>query len=131
MRKYQKRITTSSAWIERAVASVAEETRLIGELLRTLAVAYAANEKLQQKFRMAVLIRLSKIETVVQLIHGAQIVIGEDKWDPRRDENIEQHAKHSKEWISQKSDELGLKMVKYIYGGDPGRPGKQRKTQRK
>ena len=74
MGKYQQRALTSSARIEKAVKNLAEEIGLIGKLLQHLAVTYAANEKLQQNFRMAVLIRLSKIETIAQLIHGAQVI---------------------------------------------------------
>jgi hypothetical protein len=88
---------------------------LSGEILKALAEAVAQNEKTQQKFRMAVLVRLAKIETIVQMIHGAVIVLGRKHGNFIYGDEVEKDAKAAGEFISQKSEELGLAMVKYIY----------------
>lgn len=92
-----------------------ERSRLNKELLIALAEALSENEKRQRKFRNAVLIRLSRIEIMVQMIHGGQIAEAHLS-EPCSKEKMTEHAKAADEFISQKSNELGLKMVKYIYG---------------
>jgi hypothetical protein len=92
---------------------IAQRTRMSLDLLQQLACAVAANEKIQQRFRTAVLIRVSRIEATVKLIHGAQIADAHNCVDSKE---MTQHAKASDEFIAKDSNELGLAMVKYIYG---------------
>ena len=108
--------------------AVAERTWMNKELLQVLALAMAANEKAQRRFRTAVLIRLSRIETMVQMIHGAQIVEAYSS-KPGCEEKVREHAKDAEKYISQHSNELGLKMVKYVYE-EPGEPGARRSRRR-
>ena len=61
--------------------ATAERVRLGGDILIALAHAVAANEKTQRRFRTAVLIRLSKIETMLTEVQGAQLV---QLWPPDR-----------------------------------------------
>jgi hypothetical protein len=75
-----------------------------------------ANEKAQRKFRIAVLIRLSKTETMLTEIQGAQLA---DFWSPGTrisDEQRDKYLKEVEERVSRNSEQLGLKMVRYIYG---------------
>ena len=116
MRNRRSKNTGSPETITGIAEATAERVRLGGELLQVLAKAVADNEKAQRRFRTAVLIRLSKIETMVQMIHGGQIAeLHRSK--PGSEEKIDEHTKAAEEFISKHSDELGLKMVKYIYGG--------------
>ena len=108
--------------------TVSERTWMNKELLQALALAVAANEKAQRRFRTAVLIRLSRIETIVEMIHGAQIVESHIS-KPGYEEKVREHAKDAEKYISQHSNELGLKMVKYVYE-EPGEPGPRRSRQR-
>ena len=72
--------------------------------------------------------RLSKIETIVEIIHGAQIVEAQD-WKPGYEERINKHAAEVEEYISRHSEALGLKMVRHIYGrsDDPVLPRDRRR----
>jgi hypothetical protein len=89
--------------------------RLSGEILKGLARAVAEGEKKQRRFRDAVVIRLARIETIVHMIHGGQIV--EAGWrKPAYDRKIEAKARDAERFISQESDVVGLAMVKYIHG---------------
>ena len=75
----------------------------------------AESERVQHRFRSAVLVRLARLETMAQMIHGAQIVDGHLS-QPGAEEKINEHTKDAEEYIAQKSNELGLAMVKFIYG---------------
>lgn len=101
-----------------AAKSIAERTLMNLELLQQLALAVAANEKAQRRFRTTVLISVSKIETVVQMIHGAQVAELHKYIDS---DAMKKHTKDAEAFISQKSSELGLAMVDYIYdqSGEP------------
>jgi len=95
----------------------AELERLHRDLVLKLAVAVGTNEKVQRKFRNAVLIRLSKIETMLTEIQGAQLV---DFWPPGEvtDEQRAVYLKEVEDRVSRLSGQLGMKMVRYIYGED-------------
>ena len=97
------------------IPAMAERTRLMFELLPKLAMTVAANEEAQRKFRNAVLIRLSRIETMVSMIQAAQLA----QTPPHLyydHERLMKDAKDAEAYIAEKSNELGLVMVKYIYG---------------
>ena len=95
---------------------VAEHMRPVHELLPKMGLAMAANERTQHKFRTAVLIRLSKIESIVTMILGAQIAEVHLRKPYRDEEKLNKDAEDAETFISQKSNELSLAMVKYIYG---------------
>jgi len=109
--------------------AIADRARINKDLLHALALAVAANERAQRRFRTAVLIRLSRIETMVQMIHGAQIVETHHS-KPYFDEKVTEHAKDAEEYVAHHSQELGLKMVKYVYD-EPEAPGARGKRRRK
>ena|ERR1043165_6579768 len=109
--------------------ATAERVRLGGELLQAIAHAMAANEKAQRRFRTAVLIRLSKIETMVQMIQVAQM--GESRLkEPCFEEKLMEDANHVAEFILKESEKLGLQMVNYVYDESEA-PGAQPKKRRK
>ena len=92
-----------------------DRTRIIHELLPKLVLAVAANEEVQRKFRTAVLIRLSKIETMLTEVQVCQLA---EFW-PQGKVTDEQRAKYiqeAEERGSSGSKQLLLKMVRYVYG---------------
>lgn len=99
------------------------------DLLIALANAVAANEQTQRRFRTAVFIRLSRIETMLSMIHGAQIVECHGS-KPGFEEKIKEHATAAETFIAQGSQKMGLKMVKYLYG-ESGEPVSRRDRRRK
>jgi hypothetical protein len=127
MRRSSDPITNMAATVAEVTA---ERIRMNKELLQELAFAVAANERAQRRFRTAVLIRLSRIETIAQMVHGAQIVETHHS-KPGFEEKVSEHAKDAEEFISQHSDELGLKMVKYVYDEPEAACRTERKTGRK
>ena len=93
---------------------MAERSRMNKDLLIALANAVAANEKAQQQFRIAVLTSLSKIEVMVSMIQGAQIVQANYR-QPIYEDEVNKHAKAAQDYVTRRSQELGLKMVKFVY----------------
>jgi hypothetical protein len=87
-----------------------------GEVLNALAHAVAATEEVQQRFRAVVLGRLSRIEAMLSDVQGAQLV---EFWPPEKvtDEQRAKYLREVEERITKSSYEMGLKLVKYVYGG--------------
>ena len=82
---------------------------LLEQLMRTIAM----NERAQRRFRFIVLGAISKIQTTVQMICGAQIA---EAHDCVGSEAMTKHAKATEEYISHESEKLGLAMVNFIHG---------------
>jgi len=101
---------------------------LIGEIVKPLAFAVAASEQAQRRFRAVVISRLARIETIVQMIHGAQIAETHIS-EPRADEKIDEHTRDAEGYIATHSEELGIKLVKFIYdeAQSPAGPHKSRR----
>jgi hypothetical protein len=115
MTRKRRSITTSPEIID----TIAELTRMTLDLHTRLIHFLMTNERAQRKFRTAVLLSLSKIETMVLMIHGAQIADAHLR-NPHCDkEKMNKNAEDAEAYISQKSNELGMAMVKYIYRDDP------------
>ncbi|MDB6030190.1 MAG: hypothetical protein JWM16_528 [Verrucomicrobiales bacterium] len=114
MKKYRTRRRSTDPIFEMHKAA-AERTKMNQELLISLAHAVAANEKAQRKFRNAVLLRLSRIDSLLVEIQGAQLV---QFWPPEKvsDEKREELVREVEDRMSRASEELWLKMFKYIYG---------------
>jgi hypothetical protein len=106
-----------------------ERSHLNKDLLIALATAVGRNEKVQQKFRMAVLIRLAKIETMLSMIVVGELARSQGRQEYYADK-LTEDAKDAEDYISKHSNELGLAMVNYIYGESEA-PSAQGKTRRK
>ena len=100
--------------IEEALRAIADRQGLNGELLMAIAHAIGANEKRGSKFRTAVIQILSRIQTTAELIHAAQLA-EIDTRKPIDLADLESRAKDSEKFIAQKSNELGLRVVRFIY----------------
>ena len=111
MRRNCKSITTSPE----IITNIAGLSKMNFDLLTKLVPWLDANEKTRRKFRNAMLIRLSKIETMLTEVQGCQLV---QSWPPGRvsDEQRDKYVQEVEERVSRTSEQLGLKMVKYIYG---------------
>ena len=62
-------------------------------------------------------IRLSKIEAMLTEIQGAQLV---DFWPPGKvtDQQRDTYVKEVEGRVSRSSEQIGIKMIRYIYGED-------------
>jgi hypothetical protein len=86
-------------------------------LLTRLVPWLAENEKRQRKLKNCVLIRLSKIETMLTEVQGCQLT---EFWPPGKvsDEKRTDHLKEVEARMESASEQLGLTMIRYIYGDD-------------
>ncbi len=114
-----KRHRYSSTASPDLLKSNVEIARMNLSLLSKLVPWLDANEKTQRKFWNAVLVRLSRIETLATMIHGAQIAEGHLR-NHHNEEKIKEHTDGAEIYIAEKSNELGVNMVKYIYGKSEG-----------
>lgn len=97
------------------MANIVENLQMINQLLPKLALKVVEIEEIQHRFRQAVFVRLSRIDTVATMIHGAQIAETHQQ-RPGAPATMEKHAKEAEEEIERHSTEMGIKMVEYIYG---------------
>jgi hypothetical protein len=126
MRKYRSELDM----IGEALRAIAERQRLNGELLIAIAHAIGTNEKRGSRFQMALIRSVSRIQTTTEIIHAAQLVEADTR-KPIDRADLESRAKDSEKFIAQKSEELGMRTVKFVYkearnASDP-RPDKRRK----
>src|SRR5436305_377350 len=91
---------------DRAVTGIAEATAervmLSGELLKALAEAMGANAKIQRRFMYTVIHKLTKMETVLSLLHVRNLARDQRPFHYYEDKFIKD-TQDSDEWISQKS----------------------------
>ena len=87
---------------------------MMHKLLPKLALAVAANEATQRKFRTVVLIELAKIEATLTQIQGCQLA---KFWDVGgiSDEQRTKHLEEVEEQISSKTIQLSVRLAEYIY----------------
>jgi hypothetical protein len=107
----------------------AERVMLSGELLKSMTEAMARRDKIEQRFRSAVIHKLARMEAVLALVHVSHIARDQRPFDYYEDKFMED-SRAAEEWISRRSDESGLAAVKYIYGeGEEAsaKPKKRRK----
>jgi hypothetical protein len=111
----KKNYTTKNR-ITKMPASIAGQVAMNLNLITKLSLVVMESDRVQRRFRSVVLLRLANIDTMAQMIHGAQIADAHlAKW-PYSKEKIAEHTKSADEFITRKSNELGLAMVNYIYG---------------
>jgi hypothetical protein len=114
MRRNAKSITTSPE----IVKEIAAKTHANFDLLTRLIPWLDAHEKAQRKFRATVLGSLSRIQTYVTMIHGAQIVESKG-FTPGYEAEIQEHTEHAQEYVKQRSEEMVRALVSFIYREEP------------
>lgn len=114
MRRNARSITTSPV----SVRHIEGLTEANFNLLTRLITWLDENEKRQRKFMNCVLMRLAKAETMVTQIQGCQLA---DFWEPSKvtDDKRCEYLKDLQARMALDSEQMGLKMIRYIYGEDP------------
>jgi len=108
-RKYQT--TTNSP---DATTNMAALTKANFNLLTKLIPWLDANERIQRKFRFAVIHKLTRIEAAVSML-----LVGQQVQMQRRHEyyadKLEEDARSAEEFISRQSEVAGLRIIQYIH----------------
>src|SRR5262245_5647070 len=112
MRRNARSITTSPE-IVRHIDGLTEAnfnllTRLIGWL--------DGDEKQHTKYRMAMINRLTRVEAAVSLILVGQQAQTQSKPPWYQADKLEEDARQAEEFIARQSEQVGMKMIRYIYG---------------
>jgi len=93
---------------------MADKTHMMFQLIPQLVEWLHAKDEQQRKFRSSVIGLLSKLESQVTMIQGGQIA--DTHMQGRfNEEKMSKHAKEAEEYISQRSQTLGLEILKSIY----------------
>lgn len=114
MRRNCKSITTSPEIVKHIDALTETNFNLLIKLIEWL----TEKEKMQRKFRNAVLIRLSSIETKLTEVQGCQLAQFSKTWplNTLNKEQLTEYFQGMEERVFIASNQLGEKMVRYIYG---------------
>jgi len=114
MRRNSKSITTSPE----IITQIAELSKINFSLLTKLVPWLDEHEKVQRKFRSAVIGYLSRIEATASLILVGQMALTQrpQSYDKGK---LDESAKSAEEFISKQSLEKGVAVVKYIYKETP------------
>jgi hypothetical protein len=97
--------------------ATAERVMLSGEILKGMVEAMAKRDKIELRFREAVIHKLTRMEAVLAQVHVSHLV-----QDQRVDHigyyphKLTEDAEAAEEWIAQRSLESGIAAMKYIYG---------------
>ena len=111
-----RRSITASPEIVRHIEGLTEANfNLLTKLIEWL----ANNEKRREKHRFAVVHRLARIEAIISLLLVGQQAqtLSKPPWCPP--EKLEEEARRDEEWIDSQSEQIGMKMIRYIYSKDP------------
>ena len=116
MRNNCKSITTSPEIVKHIEGLTKANNTILTKLIPWL----AANEKIGRKFRNAVLVRLSNIESMLTEVQGCQLAQYSKTWPLKSltDKEKANYFKELNERIVLRSETLGAASVKYIYGED-------------
>ena len=113
MRRNAKSITTSPEIVRHIDGLTEANFKILTGLVSWL----DAKERMQRRFRNAVLIRLSSIETKLTEVQGCQLAQFSKTWpmNTLKKEQLTEYFQGIDERISIASNQLGEKMVRYIY----------------
>lgn len=114
MRRNPRSITTSPDIVKHIEGLTETNFQLLTNLITWL----SENEKRQRKFMDCVMVRLANTEVTLTEIQGCQLA---DYWQPGKvsDEKRAECLKELKAKMDLASEQIGVKMIRYIYGKDP------------
>ena len=115
MRRNARSITTSPDIVRHIDGLTEANFKLLTRLIEWL----AENEKRQGKYRFAVIHRLARIEAAISLILVGQQAQTQSKPPFYYADKLEEDARTAEEFISNQSEQVGSKIIRYIYGEDP------------
>jgi hypothetical protein len=93
----------------------------------------AVNEKQQRKYRFAMIHKLARMEAAISLQRVEQLAQTQSKPPFYFEDKLMEDAKADEEFISNQSEQVGVTMLRYIYGEDraPEPPEPRRDRRRK
>jgi hypothetical protein len=124
-RKYQSTSSPADASLNTAAL-----TKANFELLTKLIPKLAASERLQEKFRFAVIHQLTRLEAAVSLLLVGQEAAKLSNPPFVQAEKLREAARETEEFIAQQSQKTGLKVIHFLYDEDAA-PERRRDRRRR
>lgn len=115
MRRNAKSITTSPEIVRHIDGLTETNFKLLTQLIEWL----AAHEKQHTKYRLAMINRLTRVEAAISLILVGQQAQTQSKPPWYQPDKLEEDARWAEECIARQSEQVGMKMIQYVYGKDP------------
>ncbi len=114
MRRNAKSITTSPEIVKHIEGLTEANFNLLTRFIEWV----AENEKRQDKYKFAVVHRLTRMEAAISLLLVAQQAQTQSKPPWFQQDKLGEHARRAEEWIASQSEQVGMKIIRYIYGRD-------------
>ncbi|TAK99857.1 MAG: hypothetical protein EPO07_10500 [Verrucomicrobia bacterium] len=125
MRRNARSITTSPEIVKHIDGLTEANFKLLTRLIPWL----DAHEKIQQKFRYAMIYKLTRLDAAISmLLVGQQIRM--QKRQEYFAEKLDEDAKAAEEFISEQSEAKALKLIRFIHSESPA-PEVRRDRRRK
>jgi hypothetical protein len=112
MRRNARSVTTSPEIVRHIDGLTEANFKLLTQLIEWL----AGHEKQHTKYRMAMINRVTRLEAAVSMILVAQEAQTQSKPPWVRPDKLEEAAKHAEDFIARQSEQVGMKIIRYIYG---------------
>jgi len=114
MRRNARSITTSPEIVRHIDGLTEANFKLLTQLIEWL----AGHEKQHTKYRVAMINRLTRVEAAISLILVGQEAQTQSKPPWYQPDKLHEGARQAEEFIARQSDQVGMKMIRYIYGKD-------------
>lgn len=114
MRRNARSITTSPEIVRHIDGLTEANFNLLTRLIEWL----AEHEKQHTKFKMAMINKLARMETAISLILVGQQAQTQSSRPFFHADKLREDAQAAEEFIARQGEEVGMKMVRYIYGED-------------
>ena len=114
MRRNAKSVTTSPEIVRHIHGLTEANFKLLTQLIEWL----AGHENLQAKYRLAMIHRLTRAEAAISLILVGQQAQTQSKPPWYQADKLEEDARWAEECIARQSEQMGAKMIQYIFGKD-------------
>jgi hypothetical protein len=114
MRRNARSVTTSPEIVRHIDGLTEANFKLLTQLIEWL----AGHEKQHTKYRAAMINRLTRVEAAISLILVGQQAQTQSKPPWFQADKLEEDARQAEEFIARQSEQVGMKIMQYIYGKD-------------
>ena len=112
MRRNARSITTSPEIVRHIEGLTEANFNLLSRLIEWL----DGHEKQHTKYLMAMINRLTRVEAAISLILVGQQAQTQSKPPWYEADKLEKNARRAEEFIASQSEQVGMKMIRCIYG---------------
>lgn len=123
-------IVDSMSNSSKTLNSIAEQTKMTLDFQTQLVHWLADNEKLQRRFRYAMINKISRLESMVSLVLVGQMARNQEQLSSFKKEKLEEDGKLTEEFIENRALSIGKSIVQFMFKEEP-KPKARRDRRRK